>query len=564
MKKLNKKKHYIIISVILSLLVHVFILSLLENIKVKQNFDYDLPRKKSQVITFTKTNIISIKELQALEKKSTISKSISTAPLKPLKTRYKVKPVLFSKNYAITTPQIPVIHPPSNFKPVAMQKITFQPKIIQFDGDKLTEKELEYNHLIIPKIPRKEYSAPLLYNRKNNYIQPTDVADSTQKIMPLKIRVPSPKIIFHKEPTLISETKLLALKKTTPIDPFLKIMLYKYSQYNHGGYFKIIISTNKDAAHFKNFNRDIIFLIDISGSIANYQLAEFVKGIATSIPHLNPEDRFEVVAFKDKPLALFSKMEKPTEKNIKKAIMFLNKLQQSGSTNLYKALEPYVDSKYKTAGRPLLIFMLSDGQLNSGDIVDSRNFINTISNKNHQTASIFTFTNAEKSNTFLLDLLAYRNRGVFTQTGMANSSDVLKKDVISTGSTILKDLNYQISSNLSAETFPKKLPNLYQGRSITLYGQYKPNIDKVSLRITGTDTNGNQHELIYSESLNNALKGSKTLPRQWAQQYIFHLYSKLTAHYSEQTKQKIYSIAKKYSISTSYLNKFLSRPENLN
>ena len=550
MKKNSKKTHYIIISIILSLLVHAFILSLFVHIRVKPNCLSELPKKKSHIITFTETNIITAKTLQRLEKETILPKNPPGVPLKPLDTRIKVRPVLFS---GIDAEYIaaPAIHPPSNFKPTEIQKKPFLPKIIQFDGDKLTEKELKYNHLIIPKISRKEYSTPLLYDKTQKHARLTDTAYPPTKTMPLKLRISPPRIDLSKEPSPATETKLIALEKTIPIDPFLNIQLYKYTEPNGNGYFKIIISTNADANRFKTFNRDIIFLIDISGSIADKQLAEFVKGITTSISNLKPEDRFEIVAFKSKPSVLFGKMEAPTKKNIKKTLLFLNNLQQSGSTNLYKALKPYIDSKYKTAGRPLLIFMLSDGKLNSGDIVDNRNFINFISNKNHQTASIFTFTNTKKPNTFLLDLLAYRNRGVFTRANtIDNSSTLLKKNINSTHRIILKNLNYQISSNLSEKTFPKKLPNLYQDRTITLFGQYKADIDKVSLRITGTDKIGNEHELIYSESLNKAAKSSKKLAKQWAQQYIFHLYSKLTAHYSEKTKREIYSIAKKYSIPT--------------
>ena len=558
MKKSSKKIHYIIISIILSLLVHIFILSLFENIRVKQDYITDPEREKSRVITFTETNIITPKTLQNIENEIPIPEVSPKKAVSPLKTRIKIKPFIYT---AVGTDHIStsIILPPATIKQTAKQKMPFHPKTIQFDGDKLTEKELKYHHLIIPKRPRKKDNIPLVYNRISsiNKISADSLYPPT-KTIPLKLRVSPPKINHNTEPSLASKTKLLALEKSTPIDPFLNIELYKYSEPGGDAYFKINITTNKDADRFKHFRRDIIFLIDISGSIVNKQLVEFVKGITVSLRGLNPKDRFDIVAFNDEPSALFGKLKIPSKENIKKALQYLNKLKQSGSTNLYKALEPYIGSNYKTEGRPLLIFILSDGKLNSGEIVDSRNFINTISNKNHQTASIFTFTNANKSNTFLLDLLAYRNRGGFTSTKkLNNSSKSFKKNNYSTGRIILKNLNYQISSSLASKTFPKKLPNLYMDRTISLFGQYQANTDKVSLRITGKAQNGITHELIYSENLNKALDGSDNLSKEWAQQYIFHLYSTLTAQYSEETKQTIYSIAKKHSISTKYLNKYL-------
>ena len=561
MKKNSKKIHYIIISIILSLLVHIFILSLFENIRIKQKYiSGSEERERSRIITFTETNIINLKTPQKIEKEIPIPEPSSKSVTSPLRARSKIKPVLFTANKTAPIPS-PAILPPSTHKLTATQKMPFQPKIIQFDGDKLTEKELKFNHLIIPKTTREKLNIPLKYNDKST--TNTVLADTSYplvKKIPLRFRVTPPKINHYKEPPLTTESKLIALEKSIPIDPYLKIQLYKTPEPNGDGYFKINITTNKNADRFKSFNRDIIFLVDISGSIYNKQLTEFVKGVTLSLINLDPKDRFEIVAFNDSPVALFGKMEAPTKENIKKAVVYLNKLQQSGSTNLYKALEPYIGSNYKTKGRPLLIFILSDGKLNSGEIIDSRNFINTISNKNHQIASIFTFTNANKSNTFLLDLLAYRNRGGFTTTEtMNNSSKSFKENNYSTGRIILKNLNYQISSSLSSKTFPKKLPNLYMDRTISLFGQYQANTDKVSLRITGTDKNGIKHELIYSESLSRALKSSELLATEWALQYIFHLYSTLTAQYSEKTKQKIYSIARKHSIPTNYLNKYLLR-----
>ena len=420
-------------------------------------------------------------------------------------------------------------------------------------GDKLSGEELAYGHLIVPKIDGKSYGVSPRDESKFQELAGLKNLNFEGNPVPFELRISPPEIDTNKEPSLTSGTKLATLEKTTPINPFLDIKLYQLTGFDGSGYFKIAITTNSDADCFNTFDRDILFLIDASASIVDDQLSEFVKGIASSIPKLKPTDRFEIVAFRNEPLALFGKMQVYSKANIEKALLFLNDLRQSGATNLYNALSPYVSSKYKADGRSLLIFMLSDGELNSGEIVDNRDFISSISNKNYQTASIFTFTNAKKSNTFLLELLAYRNRGAFIKAETTDgSSEVLKRSIDSASRIILKDLDYQISSDLSAKTFPKRLPNLYRDRPINLLGRYWAGMNKVSLRITGTGKGGEKYELIYSESLDNATKSGGNLAKQWAQQYIYHLYSGLTAHYSEHAEQKIYSLARKYSVPNLY------------
>ena len=367
--------------------------------------------------------------------------------------------------------------------------------------------------------------------------------------LPVKLRFSPPKIDLNKQlSTNTNTTHLLAMKGKVTAKPFLNIKLYKYSKHYGSGYFRIVLAPNKEANRFKKIDKNIIFFVDVSASIVKNQLAEFVKGITSSLPKLNQNDQFEIVAFSNKPSPLFGKFEKPTKANIKKATSFLANLQATGSTNLYKTIIPYIRGK-NTSKRALIIFILTDGKFNSGEIVEQQKLIHTITKNNQQKASIFIFTNTKKPNTLLLNSLALRNNGEYIKAKtIESSSKMLQEAITSTSNIVLGNLSYDISKDLRPTTFPQKLSYLILNHPIAIYGRYAIHTKNISLRIIGTGKAGNQYELMYKKNIEETTKGSKDIPQKWAKQYILHLYSKLTPHNSEKIKQKIYSIARKYSI----------------
>ena len=284
---------------------------------------------------------------------------------------------------------------------------------------------------------------------------------------------------------------------------------------------------------------------------------EIIEGFSNSIKNLNINDRFEIVAFKDRAYSLFGSLEHPNKDNITEAENFLRSLSQSGSTDLYSALIPFVNGAYNAENRPLVFIVASDGIVNTGDIVSSSKLINHISSANEDLISIFTFTNSKESNSFFLELLAYKNKGEFCSSEISKGSSKLLSDKIkSIDSIILDNLKYQISADLTDLTFPKRLPNIYMDHSLNIYGRYDLNNEKVSLRITGKDKDGNFQELVYSESFENAIKSDNSLAKEWAQQYIYYLYSLLTVEHKDDIKKEISNIARKYSISINSLKAY--------
>jgi hypothetical protein len=373
------------------------------------------------------------------------------------------------------------------------------------------------------------------------------------------MRMGMPSANLPKPSAALPETRLLPPEKVSVLDGLMDIRLSKYPTQDGGGFYRIDIIPKKDAKLLP-FAKDSVFCIDASGSISQVKLNEFKQGVKNSLPELKPDDGFEIISFRHKNYPLFGSCVAPAADNMAAADKYLFQLSRGGSTDIYGALKPFAgaSSPYKRQGRPLLLFLASDGRVNSGEVIDSRELINTFSNQNHDSVSIFCFSTGRGANTFLLDLLAYRNRGVSISSPILDKSRfVLDKFIDEVSDICVMSLDYQVSSDIASFTFPKKLPHLYARHALSIYGKYPPGTDELGLRITGLDSRNDKQELVYAADLRKAETGGRDIMQDWAMQYIYHLYSSLTASFEEGIRNEIHRTAAEYGLQLPYLDYYL-------
>ena len=540
MKRSFKRKYlYIFISVILSLLLHLIMLSLMMKVAVFPNFmkppaEYN---RKIKIVTIPVTE----------KKKTPKPAHTSILPDNPSDIVDNMPSTLpetsgkpgNEKKYDIPAPEN---SPISNESPTL-------PSIVSVDADKLSPDRKEFTRNLIPKLPRMiggDYTF-------------SPAGEGGVNSEPVKMHVSLPPL--KQPPTTLPTTpvtRMLPDEKVVSMDPLIDVKLYKYPLPTGGGFFRIDLSPNKKAVTLKNFNKDVIILMDVSGSIGRRRLAEFKDGVLNALPALKPKDRINIVAFKSKNYPMSKELLPATASTLKKAERFIYTLDYGGTTNIYSALQPFVGAKNRVAERPLIIFLLSDGQVNAGDVIGSRDLINTISNQNSNGAAIYTYSCGEDRNSFLMDILSYRNRGESLNVPEIRGSNRALTNFIDAVSDVkVSDLEYQISSDLADATFPKRLPNLYKNKILSIYGRYGREDDQIGLRITGKDSSGVRREIVVGDTIADAEKVDYRLAQEWAKQYIYHLYSLLSVKYSERIKNEIHDVAARYRLKLPYLDKHL-------
>ena len=312
--------------------------------------------------------------------------------------------------------------------------------------------------------------------------------------------------------------------KAVDLGTALTYELYKYTDPKTSlKYFKLVVKVRDAMVNFPVIPKEIIFLTDASGSIGSARLKQTVEGLIYSLKHLNPEDRFNIIVFKDKTISFSPQSLKPTPANIKEALNFLNELLSGSPTDVYGALAASLNAKDSFS--PSYRMLISDGFPTKG-IVNARQVINEISDANKDEVSIFAFGGGVSISRYMLEFVAFKNRGwarfedreYFIARGVSRLYDQIKDP-------LLLNLRYHISGVDAQEVFPRVEPDFFKGSEFVVYGTYA-NEGKIFLQMRGSAKDGKK-EFVVNADLKDGLAGDKDVARQWAFHKVYFLISQL-------------------------------------
>lgn len=335
------------------------------------------------------------------------------------------------------------------------------------------------------------------------------------------------------------------------IDDFLDIAVYTYEDpRDQQKYFMIKIFTKQGTkAPLKVMPKEILFAVDSSLSISRDRLDEFKRGIRACLTDLNPGDVFNIVAFKDETFRFSPQSVPATEESIKAAERFVSSLTSNQQTDVYQAFKHIVSSK--PARIPSNVILISDGRPTKG-VVDSRQVIQSISQLNGRVRPIFAFSGGARVNRYLLDFVAYQNRGWSQFVRSTHEIDRALADFYAKiKDPIFIHLRYRLNGLDEAGVYPRHLPDFYKNAEFTLYGTYAGE-DTFSMQLLG-DIDGQTKELIFTRSLKESPPGTDAIMRGWAFNKIYHLISELTTRGPDPEIQgQIESLSRRYGIQTPY------------
>ncbi|MDE2028102.1 MAG: VWA domain-containing protein, partial [Candidatus Omnitrophica bacterium] len=295
---------------------------------------------------------------------------------------------------------------PSSVKPAELLKKSDFNDIVT---TKRVRHAIRENLVQLGEIPNESFSsgAPVLVSGEDisrNFLDKSSVPARAQMASSLRsANTESEFQVMKRSPSgLATETKMADLGTS------LTYQLFKYKAPSGEKYFKLIVKVRDATLNFPVIPKEVIFLLDASGSIGKERLSQVKAGIAYSLKHLNPQDRFNIVVFKDKSVSFSPSSLKPDAANIKNALVFLHDLKSWSTTDIYGALRSSITMPHPFV--PSYRVLISDGIPTAG-IVDDRHVINEISYINDNKVSIFTFGGGADVDPYMLDFIAFKNRG---------------------------------------------------------------------------------------------------------------------------------------------------------
>lgn len=308
------------------------------------------------------------------------------------------------------------------------------------------------------------------------------------------------------------------------LDDLVDVDLFTYHHIGGDGYFMVRIRPKAVDERLKILQKDVIFVLDASGSMGKLRIEHVKEGILSTLNRLRPDDRFNIVGFKEQVQFFTESFVPATTENKKAAAEFIKPLSASGKTDIYSSLEPLVQMETGRA-RPMIALLFSDGRPNVG-LVDSRKIINNLSQFRGPNTSIFSIGTGEDINRYLLDMLTFRNRGLVWFEEDRKAVPELTQNVFKyVENPVLMRIQASFANVNDSEVYPKMLPDLYLNGELKLWGKLQGETE-IPLRLVG-EAFDEKKDIVINLPVPELDNSTFEVARDWARSKIYHIAGKM-------------------------------------
>ncbi len=342
----------------------------------------------------------------------------------------------------------------------------------------------------------------------------------------------------------------------------LGLSLLHYKKEKEDGYFFMNISPGFGATQ-EVVAKDIVFVMDKSGSMAGEKLDQAKKALRFCVENLNPNDNFEIVAFSTEASDLFGKVSDFNNENKKKAIEFIDNIRPIGGTNIEEALDRALQAQRGESNRPFFVIFMTDGKPTIGETETSA-LLTKVKKMNQKNVRIFTFGIGTNLNTHLLDRLTESTNAYRTYVLPDEDIEVKVSDFYTKASSpVLTDIKISFDRNIRVfEVYDKRVPDLFKGGSIALMGRYQ-GVGNSTITVSG-NVNGKRQEFKYKVNLGQQNTQLAFIPNLWAARAVSYLLDQIRLHgESDELVKEVTRLAKKHGIITPYTSYLIIEDEAL-
>jgi Ca-activated chloride channel family protein len=326
-----------------------------------------------------------------------------------------------------------------------------------------------------------------------------------------------------------------------------------------GKYFMLLASPSFVSPQEKVLNKNLIFVIDSSGSMSGKKIKQAKEAVRFVINHLDRGDKFSLVDFDD-GVSLFSQRLLPANsENSERALRFVDEIEDSGGTNINDALLQAL-RMIEPGERPNYVLFLTDGLPTVG-VTRIADILKNIRKANDQRTRLFVFGVGYDVNTELLDRISNESRGTSVYVDENEDLEVAVSGYYEKiSSPLLSELHFVFRGIEVKDTYPRVMPDLFKGSQIVYIGKYSGN-GPVSVTLAGKVgkqerrfTLRNQ-KLVKDDSYN-------FLPRLWATRRIGYLLEEIRLH-GENTElvEDVKKLGLKFGIVTPYTSFLVTEKE---
>ena len=266
--------------------------------------------------------------------------------------------------------------------------------------------------------------------------------------------------------------------------------------------------------------RDILFIIDSSGSMAGVSMLQARKGLKSALALLSSNDRFNVIDFDSGAVSLFPVPMPASQDNRIVANRFVDGLVADGGTNMEGALN-LAFSQTGSQDRLQQIIFITDGSIGNEQAL-----FKLIESRIGQ-SRLFTVGIGSAPNTHFMRGAALHGRGTYVQVdSIAEASSTLTELFEKINRPVMRDISVEWLDSqgnvIQTDAYPKKITDLYAGEPITVLSRSDNPV--ASINVQGQISGATWRR----EIKNPGLAKASNLSKVWARQKVDYLESQQT------------------------------------
>jgi Ca-activated chloride channel family protein len=233
-----------------------------------------------------------------------------------------------------------------------------------------------------------------------------------------------------------------------------------------GGFFTLIIQPQKTVKDDQVIPRELIFIVDTSGSMRGFPLDKSKEAMRRLINGMRPLDIFNVVRFAGDTGTLWEKPKQNTPAHVKEALAYVEGFQGRGGTRMRQGILKAL-AQPANAGYLRIAFLLTDGYIgNEFGILQAIE-------QDQRGARVFSLGVGSSVNRYLLERVAEIGRGeAFYVRQDENSHKVIDQFFKRVDRPALAHIEIDWGNLDVSELQPAKIPDLWAGQPIRIHGRY--------------------------------------------------------------------------------------------
>lgn len=296
--------------------------------------------------------------------------------------------------------------------------------------------------------------------------------------------------------------------------------------------------------------RELILVIDTSGSMQGAALSQAKQSILYALAGLRAQDKFNIYEFNHNVNRLSQQSLAGTSSNIGRAHQFVKGLQANGGTEIGKALSAALQVEQAQAVSDISHFLRQVIFITDGAVSNEHGIFQQIEAELGQ-SRLFTVGIGAAPNSYFMERAALFGRGTFTYIG--NTSEVNQKIT-----KLMAKIEKPVATNVSLtyadgtipDYWPAQIPDLYTNEPI-LVSVKSPAYNQQDFIVSGYTQGQYWQKQIKRQDNTSASHNASGLDLLWANAQIQAIEATRTQANQQRIKKQVEALGMKYHLVTS-------------